>query len=78
VAPGATRLSLVSLDLDDPMRRQPRPSLGDELFDAIDGLDALGDVGVSNQEELGLALHAAPLVQLGRAFRRAPTEWISR
>jgi hypothetical protein len=72
MATGTPDQSTVAFDLDDPMRRQPRASLGDELFDAIDRLRALGDVGVRNHEEPRLALHAAPLVQSGRTWRHAP------
>jgi hypothetical protein len=72
MATGATDMRARVLDLDDPMRRQPGASLSDELFDAIDRLRALGDVGVRNHEEPRLALHAAPLVQSGRTWRYAP------
>jgi hypothetical protein len=78
VATRATSLSLLALDLDDPMGSQPGASLGDKLLNPIDRLNALGDIVVLNHGQDRFAVHAAPLVQSGRAFRRAPTESISR
>jgi hypothetical protein len=74
VTAGAAGLSLLAFDLDDAMRGQTRPPLRDELLDAFDRLHSRSDFVVWNGDQFRLALHAAPLVQLGRAFRRAPTE----
>jgi hypothetical protein len=51
-------LSTLVLDLDNAMGRQPGASLRNQLFDPIDCLRALERVGVVNDEEPGLALHA--------------------
>lgn len=67
MATRAAGLGPVALDLDDSMCCQPRSALGDELLDPVDRLHALRNVVVAN-DQLRLALHAAPLVQLGRAF----------
>jgi hypothetical protein len=74
MATSAARFGLPALDLHDPVCRQARPSLSNELLDAIDRPHARGNLVVVNHEHLPVALHPAPLVQLGRALRRAPTE----
>jgi len=71
VASSATCLGSTSLDLDDPLSRQPRTALGDELLDAIDRPDAFGRFASVKRDERPLAVHAAPLVQWS-APRDAP------
>jgi hypothetical protein len=68
VATRAAGLGPLALDLDNSMCCQSRSALGDELLDAVDRLHALRNVVVVDHDQLRLALHAAPLVQLGRAF----------
>jgi hypothetical protein len=59
MAARATRLGVITLELDDPVGGETRPPLRDKLLDAIDRLDAFGDlgIGVPTSDDLGLALH---------------------
>jgi hypothetical protein len=68
VATRAAGFGTLALDFDNSMCCQPRSALGDELLDAVACLHALDNVVVANHDQFRLALHGAPLVQLGRAL----------